>query len=317
MSVLGQIVGGAVGQLPPPVIRSMAKQYAAGATVQEAMREVNLLRSLGIASTVAVLGEAATDRTYVERHLQELRSVLVAVGNAKDEVDVRLGIKPTALGVDVSPVLAGEALQDIAAEAGSCGCSVEVDMEQLGYVDTTLHMVSQARSAGQSNVFAVVQAYLYRTATDVERLVAEGVPTRIVKGTYKEGADNAYQLRESVQENFVALVHRYLRAGVTVGIATHDEYVIVRILQLLRELDVSKDRYEFQMIMGVQETLRRHLVNSGHTVRVTVHFGSDLHKWSIRRLKENPEIAKYAIVGIKDAVVSRVRHGRAGRLGQA
>ena len=306
MSVTGQLIGGVVSKLPPSLIRSMARQYAAGATVDEAMREVTSLRSRGLSATVAVLGEAATDETYVARHLTELRSVLAALPTSGG-LDLRLGVKPTALGVDVSPELAVQSLQSLAAVARERGCDIEVDMEQLGYVETTLDLVRRSRSVEQDNVYAVVQAYLYRTGDDVEGLIRDKIPTRIVKGTYKEQATNAYQLYESVRENFMGLVRRYLEAGVPVGIATHDEYLIVRALHLIRELEVPTDRYEFQMIMGVQETLRQRLVDVGHRVRVTVHFGSDLHLWSIRRLKENPEIAMYALTGIKDAVLSRTR----------
>ena len=306
MSVTGQVVGGLVGRFPPGVIRAMARQYAAGATVDDARREIRSLRGRGTAATASLLGEAATTEDYADRHVRELGSVLTALrdpGNA--ELDVRLGVKPTALGVDVSRDLAARNLRAIARGAAEAGCAVEVDMEKLGYVDPTLDLVRTARAEPGSTVCAVVQAYLHRTSGDVDALLADRTPTRIVKGTYKETADHAYQLYESVRENFVALVRRYLEAGVWVGVGTHDEYVIVRVLELVRELGAPPDAYEFQMIMGVQEGLRRGLVEAGHPVRVTVHFGSDLHLWSVRRLRENPEIAKYALLGIADAVRSR------------
>ncbi|MFE7423125.1 proline dehydrogenase family protein [Rhodococcus sp. NPDC057529] len=298
-------MGGVVGTLPPSVIRSMAKQYAAGATVDDAMRVVGELRDAGINSTVAVLGEAATTEGYADQHMRELESVFDALRKAgRSDLDVRLGIKPTALGIDVSNELATKNLIAIASNAQDAGRIVEVDMEQLQYVDRTLDMVRSAKLSSYSNVYAVVQAYLHRTNNDVEQLIRDGIPARIVKGTYKEPL-KAFQLYESVRENFVALVRQYLEAGVFVGIATHDEYVIVRALNMIRELGVDPANYEFQMIMGVQETLRQSLVDAGHPVRATVHFGSDLHLWSIRRLKENPEIARYAVSGMADAVRHR------------
>jgi proline dehydrogenase len=310
VSLTGRILGGVVGYLPPSAIRKMAKQYAAGATVQDAMREIRSLSNAGLASTVSVLGEAASSVAYADSQIRELCSVLNETARVGD-LDVRLGIKLTALGLDVSKELAQQNLLYLASQAGEVGCLLEVDMEQLPYVDQTLNAVHEAHKT-HSNVTAVVQAYLHRSRADVRSLVDLGIPARIVKGTYKEGPLNAYQLPEVIRGNFLALVRSYFEAGVPVGVATHDEYLIYRVLDLVDELGVAKESYEFQMIMGIQEILRGTLVDAGHKVRVTVHFGSDLHKWSIRRLKENPEIARYAMQGMSERVRGRLAKPHGG-----
>lgn len=305
MSVTGQLMGGVVGRFPPSIIRAMAKQYAAGATLPEALQEVESLHQRGMAATVSVLGEAAGDERYAREQVDEFLAVASAAATANEPVDLRLGVKPTALGIDVSPALALSCLDRIAEGAAQHGRLLEVDMEQLRYVDATLDLVRQTRSR-RGNVCAVVQAYLFRTPTDVAELVKDGIPTRIVKGTYKEGPADAYQLRESIRASYSALVRQYLAGGVPVGIATHDEFLIAQALNDIRELGVPSDAYEFQMIMGVQPTLRQALIDRGHRVRVTVHYGSDLHLWSVRRLKENPEISKYAARGIAEGVRRRI-----------
>jgi proline dehydrogenase len=305
MSLTGAMLSGVVGRFPPALIRSMARQYAAGATREDALREAIALQGRGVASTIAVLGEAASTADYAAAQVAELTGFLDAVRVREGaKLDVHVGVKPTALGIDTSQQLLADNLGSLARAAAAVDGVVEVDMEQLRYVDRTLDSVREARRE-HGNFYAVVQAYLHRTADDVARLIAEGTPARIVKGTYKEDAGHAYRLRESVRANFLALVRSYLEAGVKVCIATHDEYLVVEALRLIRDLGAPREGYEFQMIMGVQETLRQSLADAGHPVRATVHFGTDLHLWSVRRLKENPEIARYAARGIHDALVHR------------
>jgi proline dehydrogenase len=138
-----------------------------------------------------------------------------------------------------------------------------------------------------------VQAYLRRTLEDVQRLVEAGIPVRLVKGVYVESREVAYRDYDIVRESYVLLLEELLRGGIYVGIATHDEYLTWHALRLIHRMGLNKDRYEFQMIMGVQEELRRILVAAGHRVRVTVLFGKDWYEYSLRRLKENPKIAGY------------------------
>ena len=181
MSVTGQVVGGLVGRFPPAVIRAMARQYAAGATVDDAMREIRALCERGVAATASLLGEAATTEAYADRHVRELGSVLSALRDPRNaDLDVRLGVKPTALGVDVSPEVAARNLRSVARGAAEVGCAVEVDMEQRGYVDSSLDLVRTARAEPGTTVCAVVQAYLHRTSRDVDALLADRTPPRIV-----------------------------------------------------------------------------------------------------------------------------------------
>ena len=303
MSATGRMLGGTVRHLPQSVIRRVAGQYSAGATAEDALREVRALAAAGMSATISVLGEAASTTDYAESQLHELRQVLLGLALGQN-LDVHFGMKLTGLGIDVSEETARHHLRQITTEAARAGCGIEVDMEQLEYVDRTLESVRDLRQ-DFDGVTAVVQAYLHRTDEDVPRLINEGTPTRVVKGTYKEGPRHAYQLREVVRDNFLALVRRFLLAGVPVAIATHDEYLVYCALRLIQDLDVPRQNYEFQMIMGIQETLRGTLVNAGHPVRVTVHFGSDLHKWSARRLKENPELARHVVSAMRESLRSR------------
>ncbi len=298
MSATGRAMSGVLDVLPESVIRRAARRYLGGATVSEAMDVARSLAAHGMPVTLAVVGEAAQTPQYADQHVRELLAVTDAV--AGTGLDVRLGVKLTGLGLAFDPQLAGTHLVSIAEAAAEVGCVVEVDMEQACYVDRTLDTVRAARRT-MPNVEAVVQAELYRTASDVRSLIADRIPARVVKGAYKEGRACAYGRPEVIRSSYLDVVRQYLKADVHVGVATHDEYLIYHVLRLAEELGISSDAFEFQMLKGIEEELRAALVRSGHPVRVTVNFGADAHKWSLRRLKENPEIIRHMLTSIRQS----------------
>jgi proline dehydrogenase len=295
VTAAGRALSSVLDVLPASVIRRAARRYLGGATVSEAIDVVRGLAAEGMPATLAVVGEAAETPEYADKHARELLAVTDAV--AGTNLDVRLGVKLTGLGLVFDPQLARTHLLSVAEAAAAAGCVVEVDMEQARYVDRTLATVRAARRT-MPNVEAVVQTELYRTPGDVRALIADHIPARVVKGAYKEGPTHAYGRPEVIRDSYLDVVRQYLKAGVHVGVATHDEYLIFHVLRLADELGVSGDAYEFQMLKGIAEQLRAALVRSGHPVRVTVNFGADAHKWSLRRLKENPEIVRHLLTSI-------------------
>jgi proline dehydrogenase len=296
MTATRRAMNSALDRLPESVIRLAARRYLGGATVSEAMDVARSLAAEGMPATLAVVGEAAATPGYADRHLRELLAVTGAV--AGSGLDVRLAVKLTGLGLAFDTQLAGTHLVTIVKAANEVGCVVEVDMEQARYVDSTLDIVRTTRRT-LPNVETAVQAELYRTAGDVRALIAEHIPARVVKGAYKESPEHAWGRPEVIRDSYLDVVGQYLKAGVHVGVATHDEYLIFHVQRLAGELGVSPDAYEFQMLKGIQEGLRAALVRSGHPVRVTVNFGADAHKWSLRRLKENPEIVRHLITSMR------------------
>jgi proline dehydrogenase len=89
-----------------------------------------------------------------------------------------------------------------------------------------------------------------------------------------------------------------LKNGNYVGIATHDEYLINAAYKMIKEKKVSKDKFEFQMLLGVREDLREKINRDGYKIRIYVPFGKDWYPYSIRRLKENPQIAGHIFKNI-------------------
>jgi proline dehydrogenase len=134
-----------------------------------------------------------------------------------------------------------------------------------------------------------------RTLADMDRLVAAKMNVRICKGIYVEPRELAYKDRQVVIENYGAIVEKHLSAGCYAGIATHDEACVQKALATIDRLGLRPDQYEFQMLLGVDPLLRRTILKGGHRLRVYVPYGRDWYAYSLRRLKENPSIARHTV----------------------
>jgi proline dehydrogenase len=172
-------------------------------------------------------------------------------------------------------------------------------MEDSTTTDRTLELYRELREAGRSNTGVVLQAYLRRTLDDVDGL--DNV--RLCKGIYVEPVEIAYKEFEAVRANYVRCLERIVDEGIYVGIATHDEYLIEEALRVVR--DVPRDRYEFQMLLGVRPDRADELVAGGHRLRVYVPYGTQWYEYSMRRLQENPKIAGYIAADTVGRVLKR------------
>jgi proline dehydrogenase len=165
-------------------------------------------------------------------------------------------------------------------------------MENSPYTDRTIDLYGALRREFD-NVGIVLQACLRRTPDDVEALLPIGGHFRLCKGIYVESRAIAWRQPDVVNRNYAHCLRKMLSGGAFVGIATHDERLVFEALRILDELKIRPDRFEFQMLLGVDEALRAIILKLGHPVRVYVPFGRDWYGYSLRRLKENPKIAGY------------------------
>jgi proline dehydrogenase len=280
----------------------------AGETLPEAVETVRALNAEGCVATVDVLGEFTKDPADAAKKLDEYREVVDAL--VANDLKSGISVKLTALGLDLDKDLCRRNLEEIVSYAESRSRFVRVDMEDSPHTADTLELAMEAHER-HGNTGAVIQAYMRRSLKDVLRLSEAGVSVRLCKGIYDEPRAVAYKGFDTVRQNYVLLLEELMRAGCYVGVATHDEYLVWHALRLVHQLGVPKDRYEFQVLLGVDEQLQRILVGAGHKVRVYVPFGEDWYAYSSRRLKENPKIAGYVakdVVGsIKGAVAGAAR----------
>jgi proline dehydrogenase len=146
----------------------------------------------------------------------------------------------------------------------------------------------QARPEARGAIGVVIQAYLYRSQSDVEQLLADGIRIRLCKGAYKEPAEVAFPRKADVDANFVRLSHLLLESPVYNALATHDEAMVDAVKAFATEHGIAKDLFEFQMLYGIKRDLQRRLVKEGYNVRVYVPFGSEWYPYFMRRLAERP-----------------------------
>src|SRR5207245_10924899 len=125
---------------------------------------------------------------------------------------------------------------------------VAIALQGPPYVGPVLALCRRPRARSRRVVVAL-QAYLYRTAQDVESLMPLGSAIRLVKGAYLEPATIAYPKKADVDENFYALACRLLsdeaqRRGTLLHIATHDPRLVDRLNAYVAERHVPANAYE-------------------------------------------------------------------------
>ena len=202
-----------------------------------------------------------------------------------------LSLKPTSLGLGIDPAFGTENIREVVCRGRDLGIAVNIDMENTPYTDATLAVYRRLREDGFTNVGLVIQAMLRRSEQDVRELCAYKPVVRLCKGIYKEARAVAFAGREEVRANFRKLLRLMLDGGCYPAIATHDDPLVADARALIKERGLRPDQYEFQMLLGVKENLRRRILADGHHLRVYVPFGEDWYGYSTRRLKENPEMA--------------------------
>lgn len=280
---------------PKSFIRLFARRYIAGETLLEAVEESKRLNAAHMKITMDVLGE---NITYLHEAIAAKQSCLAVLDAIHEyNLDGNISIKLTQLGLKLDRSVCEENVSEILERANSYQNFVRIDMEDSSCTDDTLDICLKMHKKHR-NVGTVIQAYLKRSEQDVKFMAKTGINLRICKGIYDEPASIAFKDKEEIRSNYVQLVQVMLDAGVYVGIATHDSQLIERVSQELEKRHTSTNCYEFQMLLGVRETLQQQIVSAGHPLRVYVPFGKHWYPYSLRRLKENPQIAGYILRNI-------------------
>jgi proline dehydrogenase len=291
-ALFDRLVVGTLPLVPRALVKRVASRYVAGETIDDALATVRALAAEGAMATLDILGESVTREEQTVAMRDQYLHVLDAI--AASGLPANVSVKPTAVGLAIDPALALRNCMDICARAAAHGFFLRLDMEDSPYTESTLRLVLELKAKFPA-VGVAIQAYLKRSLGDLDRLVAARMNVRICKGIYVEPRAIAWKERAAVIDSFSALVEKHLSAGCYAGIATHDEVCVQRALATVDRLKLGPDRYEFQMLLGVDPVLRRSLLDAGHRLRVYVPFGRDWYAYSTRRLKENPSIARHVI----------------------
>ena len=298
MNLLNKVIVPAIQVLPKSVVKVFANKYIAGDKISDAVSTVQNLNNSKLMATMDVLGESITDRSEAIKSRDENIEVLEAIN--KNDLDCNLSIKLTMLGLNIDYDFCLGLVSDIMEKAKSVNRFVRIDMEDSSVTGSTIRIFEEIRKKYES-VGIVIQAYLRRSEKDIIRLSESRANFRICKGIYIEPEEIAFKDGDEIRKNFLKILRIALENKSYVGIATHDEYLIRESVKMVKELGLSKDEYEFQMLLGVQENLRNGAVEKGHRMRVYVPFGQRWYEYSIRRFKENPNIAGQVMKSIFSA----------------
>jgi proline dehydrogenase len=287
--------------VPKRVVRRLSDRYIAGPHLSDAVATVKTLNAAGKKATLDVLGEevATSDEALAIR--SEYETAMATIES--EGLDANVSVKLTALGLGFDPELCAESVRALATISAGHGRFVRIDMEDSSATTATLDLYRALRADGFDNVGIVLQAMLRRTLDDVAALAELEPNARVCKGIYAEPPAIAYQGDEAVRFNFVETISALWDGGAKVAVATHDDALVEKALELIERRGLGRERYEFQLLLGVREGLADELVRGGHTVRIYVPYGQKWYEYSLRRLQENPKLAGY----VARDVVRRLR----------
>jgi proline dehydrogenase len=295
MGILNKIIVGTLPLIPKGIVRKFANRYIAGDKIEHAVNTAKRLNDKGIMGTIDVLGEDVLNKEDAGRAKTECLGVLVAID--KNRLDANQSLKLTSLGLKIDFDFCLANLSEILIAARSLNIFIRIDMEDSSCTDDIIKIFEEAHK-NFANCGIVIQSYLRRSYVDVSRLVKQSANFRLCKGIYIEPEEIAFKTRQEVRDSYMNILRIILENNCYSGIATHDDYLIDGAYRLIRELNKTKEQYEFQMLLGVRENLRDRILRDGHRVRVYIPYGTHWYQYSIRRFKENPQMAGYIVKSI-------------------
>ena len=268
-----------------PPSRKVTRRFVAGDTLDEALAVCDRLQGEGIFSTLDHLGENVRTLEEASVSCDAYVSALEQIGDR--HLSSTIAIKLTQFGLDLSAQACLDNVRRLEAKAKTAASRVEIDMESSAYTERTLALAIQA--GGECGCVRVcVQAYLHRSAADIDRLNAAAVPVRLVKGAYREPPSEAFPRKQDVDENYRTLMKQLLDHGVYPAIATHDEKLIREAIEYVQGRGIRADSFEFQMLYGIRRDLQRTLIQQGFRLRLYVPYGTEWYPYFMRRLAERP-----------------------------
>jgi proline dehydrogenase len=279
-----------------PFMQRAVRRFMPGDTIDDALGAAVPLQVLGIATIYTKLGEALTDLSQAQEVADHYLDLLARIKTS--EIDGEISVKPTQLGLDLDEDACFAHLRTLAAAAEEQGSYLWIDMEDSAYVDRTLDLYQRLR-ASYPKTGVCLQAYLRRTAKDVERLLPINPAIRLVKGAYDEPRAIALQSRREVDANYMAIAVTLLRESrnrpLRIGLGTHDVELISQIATHAGAAGIPKQAFEVQMLYGIRAREQRALARDGFKVQSLIAYGPAWYRWYMRRLAERPANVLFAL----------------------
>ncbi|HUF46982.1 MAG TPA: proline dehydrogenase family protein [Vicinamibacterales bacterium] len=281
-------------------VRRAVSAFMPGERIEDALEAAHELHGSSITTILTRLGENLTRLDEADEVRAHYEHVLDRVRDSG--LDAQISIKPTQLGFDQDPEVCSRHCAELLARTEAVGTFFWLDMEGTPYVDGTIALFKRLREQSP-RVGIAIQAYLYRSAQDIEALVPLGSAIRLVKGAYLEPPSLAYPKKADVDENYFRLAARLLqddntRPGALVHLGTHDIGLQERLRTVIADHQVAADRYEIAMLYGIQSARQHTLATSGVRTRCLISYGEYWFPWYMRRLAERPANVWFVVKNI-------------------
>src|ERR1700739_4981679 len=270
-------------------VKRSVSRFMPGETLEEAIAAARELKGKNITAVLTHLGENGFDQQEAEKVTAHYQQVLEKI--RVEHLDVEISVKLTQLGLDLSPEICEHNLRRLLAVEHPAK-TLWIDMEASGYVDATLRIYARVL-ADYPNSGICLQAYLHRTAADVETLRQMKPTIRLVKGAYAEPPDVAIQSKAAINTNYLLLAQNLLREQVQGNVrraafATHDPVLIRHITDFAAADGIARQAIEVQMLYGIQRAEQERLASGGWRSGVLIAYGDYWYPWFVRRLAERP-----------------------------
>lgn len=287
--------------MPQKFVWIFSKRYVAGHKLEDAIKACKELNAEGIKITLDVLGEFIKTIEEAEANKNEYLEVIETA--QKNNIDGNYSLKPTMFGLLIDKEACYKYIREIVVKAASYNNFVRVDMEDTQCTDMEIEIYRKLKKEFPKNVGLVVQAYLKRTLKDIEGMMdinSAETPLnyRLCKGIYNEPKELAYKEYDEINQHFLEDLEFMFNNKVYPCIATHDKPVVDGAYKLIEKYNIPKDKYEFQMLLGVTPELRKSILEKGHNMRVYVPYGTKWFAYCTRRLKENTKMAGMIIKAV-------------------
>jgi proline dehydrogenase len=282
-----------------PFAQRAVRRFMPGERVEDAFAAAERLRDERIGVLFTRLGENISALEEAQEVTAHYRSVLERdAARAHTVGPIEISIKPTQLGLDQDVEACLARCHDIAERCAANGTWFWVDMEGSEYTDATMDL-AEALMSSHDNVGIALQAYLRRSAADVQRLLPLKPAIRLVKGAYDEPAAIAYRSATAVDANFLALAvivaSAAARGEARLALGTHDVELIEQIRTITDAQGIPVSKLEVHMLYGIRERELGRLRDAGHPAFSLVAYGSAWYRWYMRRLAERPANIIFAL----------------------
>jgi len=290
--LLNKIIINLIPLLPKFFVKLFANKYVAGVKTSQALEIVNKLNNNGFSCTLDILGEHTAD--LKESYAITYKYMDILDNIKSNDLDCNISIKPSHIGSDIGFENFNQNIAKLIIKANENNNFIRIDMEDSKLTDLSINTYKNNNKYKKS-LGIVLQAYLMRTKDDLNSL-EENSNIRLCKGIYNEDKSIAIKDPQLINTNYIKLLKIAFNKNIYVGIATHDKKLIDQALEIIKKNKIDKNKFEFQILYGVPiDNTMKYLLKNNYKIRIYVPYGRNWYDYSIRRIKENPNISKYII----------------------